>query len=126
MDTTADGAARPRLLIRDNLLTEYADVYTPEAIAALEALAGFNREQKALMARRIARRSRRFRDRETIGFLDPEGTIPRTRIKVQDARDGAFVGSEIPPDLQRQWIQGTGPATKPRSTVESTSSPSSR
>jgi isocitrate lyase len=119
MDSTADGAARPRLLIRDNLLTEYADVYTPEALAALEALAGFNREQKVLMASRIARRARRFRDREPIRFLDPEATIPRTRITVQDARDGAFVGAEIPADLRRQWIQGTGPAAKPDAPVTS-------
>ncbi len=26
-----------------------------------------------------------------------------------DARAGRFDGSEIPADLQRQWIQGTGP-----------------
>ena len=37
---------------------------------------------------------------------------------MQDARDGAFVGSEIPHDLQRQWIQGTGPAAKPDAPVE--------
>src|SRR5207253_1621175 len=44
--------------------------------------------------------------------------IPRTKINVQDARAGVFVGSEIPPDLQRQWIQGTGPAAKPNAPVE--------
>ena len=31
---------------------------------------------------------------------------------------GQFTGSDIPRDLQRQWIQGTGPAAKPRATVE--------
>jgi malate synthase len=36
---------------------------------------------------------------------------------VQAARDGAFVGSEIPADLQRQWIQGTGPAVRPDAPV---------
>src|SRR5262249_37094894 len=39
-------------------------------------------------------------------------------ITVRDARDGTFTGSEIPADLQRQWIHGTGPATKPRATFE--------
>ncbi|HMF18276.1 MAG TPA: hypothetical protein VKE98_13780, partial [Gemmataceae bacterium] len=39
-------------------------------------------------------------------------------IKVQDARAGAFTGAEIPGDLQRQWIQGTGPAAKPNAPVE--------
>jgi malate synthase len=38
---------------------------------------------------------------------------------VEDARAGRFEGSEIPHDLKRQWIQGTGPATKPRASVES-------
>ena len=32
--------------------------------------------------------------------------------------DGAFVGSDIPPDLRRQWIQGTGPAAKPEAPVD--------
>ncbi|MCH8127873.1 malate synthase, partial [candidate division KSB1 bacterium] len=32
--------------------------------------------------------------------------------------DGKFIGSEIPADLQRQWIQGTGPAAKPKSAIE--------
>ena len=56
---------------------------------------------------------------ERIGFLDPAETIPGTSITVQDARDGKFVGSEIPMDLQRQWIQGTGPGAKPNAPIES-------
>src|SRR5678810_1374620 len=40
-------------------------------------------------------------------------------IRDRDARDGNFVGSEIPADLQRQWIQGTGPAAKPNAPIES-------
>ena len=74
----ADGAVRTRLLIRDNLVEEYADVYTPEALAALDALAHFNHEQKAVMAKRIDRRMRRFRNHEPIGFLKPESRIART------------------------------------------------
>jgi len=34
------------LLIRDDLRRSYDDIYTSEAIAALEALAGYNREIK--------------------------------------------------------------------------------
>jgi len=45
--------------------------------------------------------------------------IPRTKIKVQDARDGKFEGAVIPADLQTQWIQGTGPAAKPNAPLES-------
>src|SRR3984893_19192286 len=103
------------LEIRAGLENAYPDVFTPEAVAALEALAGFDVDRRAVMAGRIERRSARARNRERIGFLDPDALIARTKIRVQEARDGAFVGSDIPRDLQRQWIQGTGPATKPDS-----------
>src|SRR5215831_6373973 len=104
--------------IRGNLENEYQDVFTREAVEALEALAKFDTERKAVLAGRTARRAARFRNKERIKFLDPKATIGRTNIKVQDAREGNFVGSEIPHDLRRQWIQGTGPAAKPNSSVE--------
>src|SRR5947209_11309925 len=107
-----------KLEIRGNLERAYADVLTPEAVAALEALAGLDADRKALMAARIARRAARARNKERIAFLDPQAAIARTKIRVQDARDGAFVGAEIPKDLRRQWIQGTGPAAKPNAPVE--------
>src|SRR5262245_45197920 len=110
-------AAR-QLESRGNLESAYADVFTPQAVAALEALAGFDAGRKAVMAARIERRAARARNKERIGFLDPQATIGRTRIKVQDARAGAFTGAEIPRDLQRQWIQGTGPAARPNAPVE--------
>jgi malate synthase len=110
-------AAR-KLEIRGNLETAYADVYTPAALAALEALAGLDADRRAVMAARIERRAARARNRQRITFLDPQATIARTTIKVQDARDGAFLGGEVPKDLQRQWIQGTGPAAKPNAPVE--------
>jgi malate synthase len=110
-------AAR-KLEIRGNLENAYADVFTSEAIAALEALAGLDAERKALMAARLERRAARARNQQRLTFLDPQATIARTNIKVHDARTGAFVGSEIPRDLQRQWIQGTGPAAKPQAPVE--------
>src|SRR5215470_11245109 len=104
--------------IRGNLESEYPDVFTREALDALEALAKFDAERRAVLAGRIARRAARFRNKERIKFLDPSSTIPRTNIKVQDARDGNFIGSEIPRDLRRQWIQGTGPAAKPNSSID--------
>src|SRR5438552_4604819 len=107
-----------KLEIRGNLETAYADVFTPEAVAALEALAGLDADRKAVMSARIERRAARARNKQRIAFLDPQATIARTKIKVQDARDGAFTGGEIPKDLQRQWIQGTGPAAKPDAPVE--------
>src|SRR2546428_7968631 len=102
-----------RLEIRANLETSYGDILTQEALGALEALAGFDADRKAIMAARIERRAARARSRQRMSFLDSESYIPRTKIKVQDARDGQFIGSEIPSDLRRQWIQGTGPAAKP-------------
>ncbi len=105
--------------IRDNLKEIYNDIYTPEALAALAALAHFNKDIKEAMASRIARRAKRHRDKTRISFLDPEDFIPRTKIKVKDARSGNFEGAVIPDDLQRQWIQGTGPAAKPNTPIES-------
>src|SRR5262245_34498209 len=70
------------------------------------------------MAARIERRAARARNKQRIDFLDPSATIPRTKLRVQDARAGAFIGAAIPKDLQRQWIQGTGPAAKPKAPVE--------
>jgi malate synthase len=106
------------LEIRDGLVESYPDVFTPETRAALAALARFDADRKALMAARIERRAARARNRERISFLEPEEVIGRTGITVQEARDGAFEGSEIPPDLQRQWIQGTGPGAKPNTPLE--------
>lgn len=107
------------IIIRDNLKEEYNDIYTSEAIAALNALAHFNKDVKNMMAERIKLRNERHRNKTRITFLDPESIIPGTTIKVQDARDGRFEGSVIPHDLQRQWIQGTGPAAKPNASLES-------
>src|SRR5678815_4155201 len=106
------------LEIRGNLKSDYRDVYTSEALAAVEPLAPLDKERQALMRARIERRNTRSRNKQNIAFLDPNATIGRTNIKVQDARSGNFEGREIPKDLQRQWIQGTGPAAKPNSSVE--------
>jgi malate synthase len=106
------------LEVRSGPAREYSDLLTTAALDAVGALAPLDAERKAVMAARIARRSDRARDRRRIAFLDPESRIPRTAIKVSDARAGAFTGSEIPRDLQRQWIQGTGPAARPGASVD--------
>jgi malate synthase len=106
------------LEIRGNLDTVYPDVLTAQALDALAALAPLDADRKAVMKARIARRAARMRDSQRITFLDPQSLIPRTQITVQEARDGKFVGSEIPSDLRRQWIQGTGPAARPGASVE--------
>ena len=69
--------------------------------------------RRELMRARIDRRAARARDRRRITFLDPATTIAGTSLTAADARAGTFVGSAIPHDLRRQWIQGTGPAAKP-------------
>jgi malate synthase len=99
--------------IRSAAGAAYTDVYTPQAVEALRALAPFDDDRRAVMESRIARRRARAAGGQRITFLDPQATIARTNIRVQDARDGKFSGSEIPADLQRQWIQGTGPGAKP-------------
>lgn len=95
----------------------YPDLFTPEAMAALEALAPLNRDRLDVLHRRMHRRAQRARVGQPIDFLDPDALIPRTHIRVADARAGRFDGGDVPPDLRRQWIQGTGPATRPRATV---------
>ncbi len=114
---TASGSSN-RLRLRDGIRRQYPNVLTPEALDALEALAGFNTERRRVMRERIERRAARFREGRRIGFLDPAAPIPRTALTAQQARAGQFEGAEIPHDLQRQWVQGTGPASRPRATVE--------
>src|SRR5262245_38206003 len=104
--------------IRGAVEASYPDVLTPEALSGIAALAPLDAERKAVMTARLAQRAARVRDRRRLEFLDPRSVIPRTRITVQDARDGRFLGSEIPADLRRQWIQGTGPAARPGAAVE--------
>ena len=93
-------AAARGLEIRDGLHREYSDVLTPAALATLSTLAPFNRERRALMATRMHRRLERARDAKRIDFLDPALIIPRTQIRVQDARAGNF--EEIAP-LSCDW-----------------------
>jgi malate synthase len=69
------------------------------------------------MAARLDRRARRAAHHERIAFLRPDDLVPGTSHTVQDARSGHFTGSEIPVDLRRQWIQGTGPGAKPGAAI---------
>ena len=114
---SAGATSAPSLEIRTGLEEEYADIYTLEAKETLAALARFEADRGDVMASRIGRRTQRAQDGERIRFLDPQDVIPRTDITVQAARAGEFAGSEIPPDLERQWIQGTGPGAKPGATL---------
>lgn len=116
---TRDSGAPKKLDFRTDLLEQYPDVYTPAAIDAMEALADLDRDRHEVMSTRINRRQERAEKGKRIEFLHPEALIPRTNIRVRDAREGAFEGSEIPGPLRRQWIQGTGPATRPKAPVES-------
>jgi malate synthase len=106
------------LQIRGALTSSYDDVLTPAALSAIAALAPLDRRRVELMQARTTRRAARAATRTPIAFLDPGGTIPGTAIAVADARAGRFDGSEIAPDLERQWIQGTGPAARPGAPIE--------
>jgi malate synthase len=101
-----------------NVLPAYGDLFTPEAVDALRALAPVDADRKRIMNARLARRAARARNRERLRFLDADGTIARTSTRVEDARNGRFSGSEIPADLRRQWIQGTGPAARPHTPID--------
>ena len=118
MESTEVTTPARRIEIRASLERDYPAVFTPAAIAALEHLVPFDTDRKAVMAARIERRQARAARRQRLAFLDPGSRIARTAITVRDARDGNFIGSEIPSDLQRQWIQGTGPAARPHASVE--------
>ncbi len=102
-----------QLIIRDDLTSTYPDIYTSEVMNVLASMARFNGDQKRLMQKRIDRRLARIEHKQRIDFLDPDERIANTDLSVQDARQGKFTGAIIPPDLQRQWIQGTGPAARP-------------
>ena len=107
------------IIIRDNLKEQYRDIYTDEVLLALNTMSHFNKSVKHLMNERIKRRNDRHTNNKRIEFYDAESLIPGSSIKVKDAREGRFEGSVIPHDLQRQWIQGTGPAAKPNASLES-------
>ncbi len=118
-DADLEPSAPTELIIRDGLATQYHDVYTLDALSALAVMSALNADQADLMNSRIRRRADRFSSRKSIDFLDPGTVVPGTALTVKDARSGKFRGSEIPHDLQRQWIQGTGPATKPHAELKS-------
>ena len=109
---------RGRLEFRDGVLEGYGDVLCPDVLAALEALAPLNERRLDLMADRAARRRARARERRWIDFLPADATIEGTSLTAAQAREGDFEGSDIPADLARQWIQGTGPGARPRSPLD--------
>ncbi len=108
-----------RLLFGEELLESYSDVLNADALEVLGSMASLNGERTALMVKRYNKRRQRFKNNERITFLDEKETIVGTNITVADARAGTFSGPTIPADLQRQWIQGTGPAAKPGAPLES-------
>jgi malate synthase len=110
--------AAGKLEIRGDLERAYADVYTHAALAAMRQLVGFDDQRRSLMDARTRRRAERAKAKRPIGFLDPQARIGQSTLRVEDARDGAFEGSEIPHDLKRQWIQGTGPAARPNTPLD--------
>src|SRR5215217_688013 len=108
----------PALEFRRGVEAAYPDVLTPDALAALEALAALDDLRREAMTQRAVRRRERARHGLPITFPSPGESIPGTSLRVQDVREGRFEGGDIPDDLRRQWIQGTGPATRPRATLE--------
>jgi hypothetical protein len=77
------------LEIRGNLQSDYGDVYTKEALAALDALAPLDKDRQALMKARIERRNARARNKQRIAFLDPNATIGKYRTRVRETSKAA-------------------------------------
>ena len=71
-----------RLQVRGNLESVYTDVFTPEAIAALEALAGFDADRKAVM--QVASSDGRR------GLATGSGSLSSTRRPTFRARTSRF------------------------------------
>ena len=107
------------LEFHSNLEQQYADVYTPTVVETIASVAKLNELRLDLMRQRIARRAKRTRERARIEFLPADTIIAGTGISAREARRGNFTGSVIPKDLQRQWIQGTGPGAKPNAALSS-------
>lgn len=101
------------LSIPPELLMSYQDIYSDEVLQALEALAPLDAQQKQLMDTRNQRRALRIAHGKYPDFLNPDTVIGPRKLSVAAIRDGQFESSPIPADLQRQWIQGTGPAARP-------------
>jgi malate synthase len=106
------------LQIRGTLATSYDDVYTREVLDALNALSPLDTRRQELMRARIDRRATRAKQQQRITFLDPQTRLAGTNLTAADARAGKFSGSDIPHDVRRQWIQGTGPAAKPNTPID--------
>lgn len=106
------------IISRENLIA-YQDVYTDEVSAILESLASLNSEQKILMEKRNERRANRIKKNAELDFLPLSTVIGFNNLTVESIRKGDFECSEIPSDLKRQWVQGTGPAAKPNTQLES-------
>ncbi len=117
--TIGHGSMGPRRIqVRPGAEGAYADVYSREALEAIEAIAAWDDTRWEVMSTRMRRRAERARAGRRTAFLDPDALLPRSQTRVRDAREGAFEGGEIPRDLQRQWVQGTGPAARPRVPLE--------
>ncbi len=106
-------------MVPADLRAAYPDVYTPEALQVLRELSRFDADRQSLMQIRAARRADRLTEKRRIDFLRPDTQVGRTGLSARDARAGHFVGGAVPHDLQRQWVQGTGPAAKPNAPIES-------
>lgn len=101
------------IFISPKSLKQFPDIYTEEAIKALNVLAPLNVEQAALMQLRNQRRQSRIKNNSQLGFLPGDVKIPGTGKTVDEIRNGDFECGIVPHDLKCQWIQGTGPAARP-------------
>ena len=97
----------------------YADVITPDAIRALEALAPL-RQPSGSGDGRAHRSGARARGTQAAAsrFSIPARRSAARRSRCRTRATATSPAARFRADLQRQWIQGTGPAARPGATVE--------
>ena len=108
------------LEIRDGVLAAYPDVYTPEVLAALEALAPLDDERRELMAgaMRAAPRARVGAAADRRSSTRRADRAHRTSIRSPTRATATSTAARSPPTSSASGSRAPGPATRPRASVD--------
>jgi malate synthase len=95
-------AARNRLELRGESLSEFDEILTPDALQFVSELQDeFGDRRLELLAARAQRRQR-FADGETLDFLPETASV----------RDGDWTVAPVPDALAQRWVEITGPTDR--------------
>jgi malate synthase len=114
------GQGSSQLRFRDGIRKSYADILTPLALDALDALVRFDNERKQLMraAHRTAHRSLSRRVGGSHFSTRPLRSRGQRDFSVQQARRGVSRARISPTTSSASGSRARDPATKPRATVQ--------